>query len=443
MPILPRSAPGRGLSPIPLPFVCQSCQRSLRRFSVTSGRASATTTVTATAPPPSPSPSGYALLTSRRLISLAGPDAPKFLHGLITQSVVDEPGGGNGRHRHNTPVSSHTSLAAGAPGFYSGFLNATGRVLHDVFVYRDTLGINAGAADGETFVVEVDAAQVDTLARHIKRYKLRSKLTFRVLDEGEIAAWQVWDGSSISSSENSPLSHLKDSIILPDTRAPGMGYRVLRRGGANGLDVDLAQSDDNMYRVRRYLLGVAEGQAEIPREQALPLEANMDLMGGIDFRKGCYVGQELTIRTRHRGIVRKRILPCLLYPPNPSPPSPPKALEYKPYISDEGTHGEGSNKELSAEDIPSNLSIGRDGTKGRSAGTWLRGVGNIGLALCRLQIMTDVELPGETAVGAPFDPTRDEFVVKWGADEEGSGGQSVKIKAFVPDWMRERLQEGT
>ncbi|KAI8962432.1 Aminomethyltransferase folate-binding domain-containing protein [Daldinia sp. FL1419] len=431
MPILPRSAPGRGLSPFPLPFICQSCQSSLRRFSVTSRRASAT------APPPAPPSSGYALLTSRRLISLAGPDAPKFLHGLITQSVVDEPESGS-RHRHNTPASSRTSLAAGAPGFYSGFLNATGRVLHDVFVYRDTLGISAGATEGEAFVVEVDAGQVDILARHIKRYKLRSKLTFRVIDEGEVAAWQVWDGSSLPSPEDSRLSHLKNSIVLPDTRAPGMGYRVLRRGATNGLELDLAQSDDSAYRVRRYLLGVAEGQAEIPREQALPLEANMDLMRGIDFRKGCYVGQELTIRTRHRGVVRKRILPCVLYPQSPSSPSPPGTLEYKPYIA-EGMDGE--VERLSAEDIPSNLSIGRDGTKGRSAGTWLRGVGNIGLALCRLQIMTDVELPGETAAGAPFDPTRDEFVVKWGADEESSAGQSVKIKAFVPDWMRVRLQE--
>ncbi|KAI1654456.1 Aminomethyltransferase folate-binding domain-containing protein [Daldinia decipiens] len=448
MQILPRSAPGRGLSPLPLPFVCQSCQRSLRRFSVTSRRASAATATAPSTPPPSssPPPSGYALLTSRRLISLAGPDAPRFLHGLITRSVVDESGGAGARHRHNTPVSSHTSLAAGAPGFYSGFLNATGRVLYDVFVYRDTLGISADAADGEAFIVEVDAAQVHTLASHIKRYKLRSKTSFRVLDEGEVAAWQVWDGSSLSSPGSPLLSQLKDSIVLPDTRAPGMGYRVLRRGGASGLDVDLAQCDDDAYRVRRYLLGVAEGQAEIPREQALPLEANMDLMGGIDFRKGCYVGQELTIRTRHRGIVRKRILPCLLYPPNPSSSfsSPPGALEYKPYIiSHEGIHGEEGKEELSAENIPANLSIGRDGAKGRSAGTWLRGVGNVGLALCRLQIMTDVELPGETAAGAPFDPTRDEFVVKWGMDEEGGGGQSVKIKAFVPDWMRERLQEGT
>ncbi|OTB13787.1 hypothetical protein K445DRAFT_319674 [Daldinia sp. EC12] len=450
MPILPRSAPGRGLSPFPRPFVCQSCQRSLRRFSVTSVRANTaatdaataatTTTSTGIAPPPS---SGYALLTSRRLISLSGPDAPRFLHGLITQPVTEEPGSGSARQRHSTPgAPSRVSLAAGAVGFYSGFLNATGRVLHDVFVYRDTLGLSS--AEGKAFIVEVDAAQVHTLAQHFKRYKLRSKLSFRVLDEGEASAWQVWDGTSSSSSssssysspllpEHSQLSRLKNSIVLPDTRAPGMGHRVIDYGGAKGLDLDLEKSDDSAYRVRRYLLGVAEGQEEIPREQALPLEANMDLMGGIDFRKGCYVGQELTIRTRHRGVVRKRILPCLLYP---SSPSPPEKLEYRPYI----TEGEGQEN-LSAEDVPSGLSIGRDGAKGRSAGTWLRGVGNIGLALCRLQIMTDVELPGETAVGAPFDPKRDEFVVKWGVDEEGSEGQSVKIKAFVPDWMREKLQE--
>lgn len=419
--ILPRASPARKAWG---GFVCPSCRQSIRRFSASAVRRGGI---------PPPPKSAYAHLSSRRLISVAGPDAPKFLHGIITQAVVAEPNTSGGR-RFNTPSSaiSAANSTAGSPGFYAAFLNATGRVLHDVFVYRDTLGLSGGAgAEGEAFVVEVDAGQVDVLAKHIKRYKLRSKLVCRVLDEGECAAWQVWD----SASSLSAAARVKDAVTLPDTRAPGMGYRVLRRGDGTGeLELDVEKSDDTAYRIHRYLLGVAEGQAEIPREQALPLEANMDVAGGIDFRKGCYVGQELTIRTRHRGVVRKRLLPCLLYPSSP----PPQKLEYNSYIG-QGQPGEG--QELSAEDVPSNISIGRDGAKGRSAGTWLRGVGNVGLALCRLQIMTDVELPGETAA-APFDPSKDEFLVKWGADEEGNGGQSVKIKAFVPDWLREKLNEG-
>jgi len=110
-----------------------------------------------------------------------------------------------------------------------------------------------------------------------------------------------------------------------------------------------------------------------------------------------------------------------------------------------------------AEDIPQGSPIAKDAArKGRGAGTWLRGVGNIGLALCRLQVMTDVELPGEAAAGggglAPFDPSA-EFVVRIdveaaegnaGENDGGSGEQQqkqVKIKAFVPPWLRQRLDE--
>ncbi|KAL7627148.1 ccr4 associated factor [Parahypoxylon ruwenzoriense] len=442
MQILPRSAAGRAalsLRVAQAPFVCQSCQRSLRQFS-----ASATRRRRAAAPPPPLT--GYAQLTSRRLLSIAGYDVPRFLQGIITQSVI--PGGAprnSGRLGHDA-VQSNT--AATANGFYAGFLNAAGRVLHDVFIYRDTLGLGKGEGDGkasDAFIIEVDAERVGALAKHLKRYRLRSKYKFRVLDEGECAAWQVWDDSSPSSSSCQPqhpsqLSQLKDSIVLPDTRAPGMGFRILAPGGADGLQLDMQRVDEDAYRVRRYLRGVAEGQAEILREQALPLESNMDVAGAIDFRKGCYVGQELTIRTKHRGVVRKRILPCVLYPAG-SAATVPQQLEYKPYVDSEEGGEKNEEALLSAEDIPPNLSIERDGAKGRSAGTWLRGVGNIGLALCRLQVMTDVEFPGDTAVGAPFDPAKDEFVVKFGADKEGNRGRSLKVKAFVPEWLRERLRE--
>jgi hypothetical protein len=87
--------------------------------------------------------------------------------------------------------------------------------------------------------------------------------------------------------------------------------------------------------------------------------------------------------------------------------------------------------------VPAEASIGRVGKKGRSAGKWLRGVGNVGLALCRLEIMTDVVLTGETG-GGGFD-AGDEFAVGLAGGGEDGEGQKVKIKAFVPDWLRERL----
>jgi hypothetical protein len=86
--------------------------------------------------------------------------------------------------------------------------------------------------------------------------------------------------------------------------------------------------------------------------------------------------------------------------------------------------------------VPAEASIGRVGRKGRSAGKWLRGVGNVGLAVCRLEIMTDVVLPGEVAAGGFVEG--DEFVVGLGGEDK-EDGRKVKIKAFVPEWLRAGL----
>jgi folate-binding protein YgfZ len=198
-----------------------------------------------------------------------------------------------------------------------------------------------------------------------------------------------------------------------------MGYRILQTNGQTP-QVDLDATTEDSYTIRRYLTGVGEGQEELLRETALPQESNMDIMNGIDFHKGCYVGQELTIRTKHRGVVRKRILPCMIYPKT----SPmPTSLAYDP-----------SSEAPGAETIPAEKSIGRFEKRGRSAGKWLRGMGNVGLALCRLETMTDVVLPGETAAAGYS--AEDEFVLEWG----GEGvEEAVKIKAFVPEWLRAGL----
>lgn len=355
------------------------------------------------------------------------------MQGAITQNIL-------------APAGSGGSKPYRGEGVYAAFLNATGRVLHDVFVYPDHRPASAaGTGAGESFLVEVDAGEAARLERHIKRYKLRAKFNVRLLDPGEVTVWHAWDdggGGKHAARLDGLATTAPDPdriALLRDPRAPGSGYRMLKAGDREPL-VDVGrvagwgpggeeeeEDEEEVYRLRRYLMGVPEGPAELLREQALPLEGNLDVMGGIDFRKGCYVGQELTIRTKHRGVVRKRILPVMIYDNDASPGAPPpQGLEYKP-----GAAG--------AAAIPTDTSIGRLGRKGRSAGKWLRGVGNVGLALCRLEIMTDVVLPGETAASS-YSPA-DEFLMEQKPGEDGSDGFSVKVKAFVPEWLRQGLDQ--
>ncbi|KJZ72152.1 hypothetical protein HIM_08417 [Hirsutella minnesotensis 3608] len=348
-------------------------------------------------PPPPPPPSGLAALPSRRLVYVSGPHAARFLQGIVTANMLDSTG------------QSRTD------SFYNGFLNAKGRVVHDTFVYPVSGGLG-GLGQDQGFLIEVDASQCANFARHLRRYRLKAKVDVRELPPDQATVWQAWNEPTTMVPESG-----ESQIVLQDPRAPGMGYRILRLDDKSP-EIDVEQSNENAYTIRRYLRGVPEGRDELIAENALPLESNMDIMNGIDFHKGCYVGQELTIRTKHLGVVRKRILPCMVY--GHTEPIP-DTLTYKPGI--DGSNG------LTVDLVPGGTGIGRSGKKGRSAGKWLKGVGNIGLALCRLEIMTDVVLPGEHA--AETYKEGDEFTLDWANKD----GERVKVKPFVPDWLRQGL----
>lgn len=269
--------------------------------------------------------------------------------------------------------------------------------------------------EGENgWLIEVDGEEAEKLARHIKRYKLRAKFEVRLLSEGERRVWGLWgegEGRWTAHSLDSGSAAVKGEIGCIDPRAPGMGRRLVLPAGKKP-EVDVEETSEDAYRVRRYLKGVPEGQRELIREAALPQESNVDFMGGIDYRKGCYVGQELTIRTHHTGVVRKRILPVMLYGKNEAVP---QSLEYEP------------GKDLGVEAIPPETSIGRFEKRGRSAGKFLTGLGNVGLGLCRLEIMTDIQIQGEAGAYKEGD----EFKLEW--EVEGAS-EMVKIKAFIPSW---------
>jgi folate-binding protein YgfZ len=333
----------------------------------------------------------------------------------------------------NMLVPNDPSKSVRRTGAYTAFLNSQGRVLNDAFIYPIPGAENNDAEQG--WLVEVDRNQVPVLMKHLKKHKLRAKLKLRALDEGERTIWSTWKNHSeprwaaysLESDSPSPFSPTSQIAACLDPRAPGFGTRIITPG-SDGLrthlpdEAQVAGSETTLdsYTIRRFLHGVAEGQAEIISGSALPLQCNMDMARGIDFRKGCYVGQELTIRTHHRGVTRKRLLPVQLYDMSQDVSSLPENLTYDPSVQLTLPTGE--------SDI---VKAGTTTRRNRSAGTFLNGIGNIGLALCRLEVMTDVALMGET----PARPHEHQFKLAWAPDMEQPS--EIGVRAFVPPWLRD------
>ncbi|KAJ4362376.1 ccr4 associated factor [Neocucurbitaria cava] len=325
-----------------------------------------------------PSDSGIAALPHRRLVSLSGPDAAKFLQGLITNNVDPS------RYRP----------------FYSAFLDARGRVLWDVFIWTwPELSATIGKGHWACYI-EVDQGEVEALKKHLKRHKLRSKIQIEDVDsegEGGVNVWAAW-GSTIETLSN------EDGVTgFSDPRAPDM-YRVLADTNCT-MTQGIEPVATEAYHIQRFKYGIPEGPKEITRESALPMECNIDLSQGIDFKKGCYVGQELTIRTKHTGVVRKRILPIQLYNTDASNALPESGTDIKQLDESGGIK------------------------KGRAAGKFIAGIGNVGLALCRLENMTSMKVSAE---GGSWKPG-----MEFGMETEGG---VVKVKPVLHDWfvLRER-----
>ncbi|KKF94558.1 putative transferase CAF17 mitochondrial [Ceratocystis platani] len=388
--------------------------------------------------------SGVSTLPERRLISVSGPDAAKFLNGVVTAEIKSD-----GPH---PPVQ------------YAGFLTARGRVVNDVFIYADILGIGKDGPEA-SFLIEVDASEAQGLEKLIKKYKLRAKFNTRLLDQGEVGLWVAWNGKGKAALNRNVLQRYYGGPVIAaaDARLAQLGSRILSpysyKSPAGVLGIKSVPPE--AYRLRRYLHGIAEGQAEILKANALPMEMNMDILNGISFSKGCYVGQELTIRTRHRGVVRKRLLPCVVYTEEQTAP---KGLEYS-------SHGD------LAANIPQDTGIFRAAKKRRvrSSGRWVGGVGNIGLALCRIDSMAGLTIPGEEPDAPEVYNPFAEFDMKFqpksevtiesrvpnpdGITEEPvdkDGGaimealslsandrveHTLRVKPFVPEWMRSALDQ--
>ena len=211
----------------------------------------------------------HAQLNDRALVKVAGPDWRVFLQGLISNDVE--------------------TLQPGAMRF-AGLLTPQGRLLFDLFVI--------GGEEG--CLLDVQAERRQALVERLLIYRLRAKVEIAAV-EGKV--WALW------GVEEAPPGW------IPDPRLPALGFRGIDLEPPPGSQ-QLAQDAYDGLRLR---LGVPDPARDATPDRTYPIEADMDLMNGIDFKKGCFVGQETTSRMKRRGGIRSRMLPIAFDGPAPAP----------------------------------------------------------------------------------------------------------------------------
>jgi hypothetical protein len=174
-------------------------------------------------------------------------------------------------------------------------LTPQGKIIADFFVAE------APSADGGGFFLDVPRALDTTLFDKLNLYKLRAKVLIEDLSE-ILGVLAVWDGAPAA----------KYGLSYADPRLPALGARLMvpphrAADAAREIGASLVAAED--YEAHRIGLGVPRGGIDFAYGDAFPHEADMDQLGGVDFAKGCYVGQEVVSRIEHRGIARTRAVP--------------------------------------------------------------------------------------------------------------------------------------
>jgi folate-binding protein YgfZ len=219
-----------------------------------------------------------ALLPDRGVIKVAGDDARNFLHGLFTADIL--------------------KLTPGEARF-SALLSPQAKIFADFIVAE------APVADGGGFFLDTPRALAKQLVAKLNMYKLRSRVIIEDLSDtlGVLAAWDgAWDGNVENTF----------GLAYADPRLPALGLRVMlppHRATDTAAALGATLVEAAAYDAHRIALGIPSGGVDFSYGDAFPHETDMDQLGGVDFAKGCYVGQEVVSRMEHRGIARTRAVP--------------------------------------------------------------------------------------------------------------------------------------
>jgi hypothetical protein len=236
----------------------------------------------------------YTVLEDRGLLAVGGEDRVQFLQGLVSNDV--------------TKVGP-------ARAVYAAFLTPQGKYLHDFFILHS----------GDAMLIDCEQARLPDLMKRLSLYRLRSKVTLEDCSDGLLVValfgpgWR--DGLDIGGHAGDAAA-LAGGIIYVDPRLADAGGRAVvpRVGAAAALEAaGFAKGTPDEYDRLRLSLGLPDGSRDLIVDKSILLESGFDELNGVDWQKGCYMGQELTARTKYRGLVKKRLVPVVLMGPPPAP----------------------------------------------------------------------------------------------------------------------------
>ena len=214
------------------------------------------------------------LLPDRGVVKVAGDDARRFLNGLVTNDMA--------------------KVAPRNPRF-AALLTPQGKIIVDFIIAE------APAPDGGGFFLDCPRALVPELVEKLNFYKLRAKVICEDLSD-VLGVMAVWNGAGDNEY----------GLSYPDPRLPALGTRVMlppHLAAEAAADLGATLADAESYDAHRIALGIPRGGFDFIYADTFPHEADMDQLNGVDFDKGCYVGQEVVSRVEHRASARSRVLP--------------------------------------------------------------------------------------------------------------------------------------
>ena len=207
-------------------------------------------------------------LADRTVIEISGADAGTFLQGLITNDIEQ---------------------ARDGAAIHAALLTPQGKILFDFLV----------VARDEGYLLDCRREIAAELIKRLTFYRLRANV--EITDRSDaMSVYAIWGDEP---------SEIKEGILYGDPRVAALGHRLIALSAKNALAAWCNEAPAEIYHAHRIALGVPEGGLDYPFSDTFPHEADYDQLGGVDFAKGCFVGQEVVSRMEHRGTARKRIVP--------------------------------------------------------------------------------------------------------------------------------------